>query len=155
MADAAPRFAFEVVDGFAESDLGQLLVPRMQTVMADEGLDVAAFEFILDPDGRPYVYDINTNTNYNSDAESRAGVSAMGQLAAYLGDELEARYPAESRRASQLMSLMQEIGGYYVMSTLGRRPVSAAALSKTYKLIARELGVQPELCRGFTPHSAQ
>ena len=100
MADAAPRFAFEVVDGFAESDLGQLLVPRMQTVMADEGLDVAAFEFILDPDGRPYVYDINTNTNYNSDAESRAGVSAMGQLAAYLGDELEARYPAESRRAS-------------------------------------------------------
>jgi len=88
MADAAPRFAFEVIDGFADSELGLALVPRMQTVMADEGLDVAAFEFILDRDGHPHVYDINTNTNYNSDAESRAGVSAMGQLAAYLGREL-------------------------------------------------------------------
>ena len=60
----------------------------MQAVMAQEQLDVAAFEFILDPDGVPYVYDINTNTNYNSDAESRAGLSAMGCLADHLGAEL-------------------------------------------------------------------
>ncbi|MEC7211257.1 MAG: hypothetical protein VXW25_04480, partial [Pseudomonadota bacterium] len=64
------------------------LVPRMQAVMAGEGLDVAAFEFILDADGTPYVYDINTNTNYNSDAESRAGLSAIGRLADHLGAEL-------------------------------------------------------------------
>ena len=62
----------------------------MQAVMANEGLDVAAFEFIFDSDGTPYFYDINTNTNYNSDAEARAGVSAMGLLADYLGAELAA-----------------------------------------------------------------
>ena len=90
MADAEPRFAFEVIDGFGESALGASLVPRMQAVMASEGLDVAAFEFILDADGTPYVYDINTNTNYNSDAEARAGVSAMGLLADHLGAELRA-----------------------------------------------------------------
>ena len=90
MADAEPRFAFEIIDGFGESALGASLVPRMQAVMADENLDVAAFEFILDADGKPYVYDINTNTNYNSDAEGRAGVSAMGRLADYLGAELAA-----------------------------------------------------------------
>ena len=70
--------------------LGASLVPRMQAVMASEGLDVAAFEFILDADGTPYIYDINTNTNYNSDAEARAGVSAMGLLADHLGAELAA-----------------------------------------------------------------
>jgi hypothetical protein len=90
MADAELRFAFEVIDRFGESALGASLVPRMQAVMASEGLDVAAFEFILDADGTAYVYDVNTNTNYNSDAEARAGVSAMGLLADHLGAELAA-----------------------------------------------------------------
>ena len=100
MADAEPRFAFDIIDGFGDSDLGRSLVPRMQAVMADENLDVAAFEFILDSDGVPYVYDINTNTNYNSDAEGRAGVSAMGQLADYLGAELAALTGLDLRAAS-------------------------------------------------------
>lgn len=92
MAEAEPRFPFDIIDGFGDSDLGRFLVPRMQAVMADEQLDVqldvAAFEFILDSDGVPYICDINTNTNYNSDAEGRAGVSAMGRLADCLGAEL-------------------------------------------------------------------
>ena len=96
MADAEPRFAFDIEDGFATSPTGQFLVPKMQQVMADEGLDVAAFEFIQDADGTPYVYDINTNTNYNSDAENRAGLSAMGQLADYLGSELSTLNPLSS-----------------------------------------------------------
>ena len=93
MADAEPRFAFEIETDFADSALGQMLVPKMRHVMQAENLDVAAFEFVLDGDGVPYVYDINTNTNYNSDAEARAGLrdagqSAMEQLADYLGNEL-------------------------------------------------------------------
>ena len=56
--------------------------------MTNEGLDVAAFEFILDTNGTPYVYVIKTKTNYNSDAEVRAGVSAMGRLGDDLSDEL-------------------------------------------------------------------
>ena len=88
MADSEPRFAFEIDADFATSALGQELVPKMQAVMAQEGLDVAAFEFITDADGAAFVYDINTNTNYNSDAESRAGISAMHLLASYLGKQL-------------------------------------------------------------------
>lgn len=88
MADAEPRFAFEIDEAFATSALGAELIPKMQQVMADEGLDVSAFEFITDSDGIPYVYDINTNTNYNSEAEGRAGLSAMSVLAEYLGHEL-------------------------------------------------------------------
>lgn len=80
---------FEIIDGFATSPLGQELLPKMQRVMRQAGLDVAAFEFITDADGQSFVYDINTNTNYNSDAEARTGMSAMDQLAAHLIAQLQ------------------------------------------------------------------
>ena len=73
MADAEPRFAFEVIDGFGESALGASLVPRMQAVMASEGLDVAAFEFILDADGTPYVM-TSTPTRITTATPKRAPV---------------------------------------------------------------------------------
>ena len=52
--------------------------------MKNEGIKVAAFEFVCDENLNPYFYDINTNTNYNSDAENRANVFAMKYLALYL-----------------------------------------------------------------------
>ncbi|MGH6660656.1 MAG: ATP-grasp domain-containing protein [Rhodospirillales bacterium] len=58
---------------------------RMRQVMAENDIHVAGFEFILDQAGDAYVFDINTNTNYNSAAERRAGVAAMDRLADYLG----------------------------------------------------------------------
>ena len=88
-ADIRPH-RFEIIERFEASPVGRHLLPRMEAVMRQAGLDVAAFEFICDADDRPFVYDVNTNTNYNSDAESRAGVSAMDSLAAYLQAELAA-----------------------------------------------------------------
>ena len=38
-------------------------------------------------------YDINTNTNYNSDAEQKAGKSGMRTLSQFLGADLTRRYP--------------------------------------------------------------
>lgn len=90
-AGAGAGVKFEIIEGFSHP-----LVQAYQRVMEAEHLDVAAFEFIVDEDGRAYTYDINTNTNYNADAEARAGVSAMGRLAEYLDTELT-RY----RRASE------------------------------------------------------
>jgi hypothetical protein len=46
--------------------------------MGCEGLNVAAFEFIASEDGVAYVHDINTNTNYNSDAEQCVGIFSTG-----------------------------------------------------------------------------
>jgi hypothetical protein len=51
---------------------------------------VAGIEFIADADGTLYTYDVNTNTNYNSAAEARAGLSGMGAIADYLGGEFAA-----------------------------------------------------------------
>jgi len=44
---------------------------------------------ITDREGQIYTYDVNTNTNYNSEAEIKAGVSGMGAIAKFLGEELE------------------------------------------------------------------
>ena len=85
--DVRPQ-KFEIIAGFEGTALGRRLLPRMETVMRQAGLDVAAFEFICDAEDRSFVYDVNTNTNYNSDAEARAGMSAMDSLAAYLQTEL-------------------------------------------------------------------
>ena len=47
------------------------------------------FEFITDKAGQSFVYDINTNTNYNSDAEGRANLFAMDKLAEHLIAQLD------------------------------------------------------------------
>lgn len=65
------------------------LKDKLETVLAQNAVEVAGIEFIRNAEGEVFVYDINTNTNYNSDAESLAGLSGMGRLAEHLGTELE------------------------------------------------------------------
>ena len=73
------------------ADFDHPLVPRYRRLLAQHGVGVAAFEFIVDADGRDYTYDINTNTNYNAQAEARAGVFGMQRLAGFLARELAAQ----------------------------------------------------------------
>jgi len=80
---AAPRF--EVIEGFSHP-----IVERYRKVLAANDVEVAGVEFITDGSGELYTYDINTNTNYNSAAEARAGKYGMRAVAAFLGRELEA-----------------------------------------------------------------
>ena len=49
--------------------MNKALLPKMKTVMENEQLDVAGFESVTDEAGKHYCYNINTNTNYNTDAE--------------------------------------------------------------------------------------
>jgi hypothetical protein len=77
------RAKFTIVDSI---DGG--LQRRYEAFLADNGIEVAGIEFIRDAEGTPYTYDLNTNTNYNPDAEARAGRSAMTALARFLGAEL-------------------------------------------------------------------
>ena len=72
------------------------LVARYQAFLKRHAIDVAAFEFIVDAEGRAYTYDINTNTNYNLQAEAKAGVSGMQRLAHFLATQL---HNAERRPA--------------------------------------------------------
>jgi len=58
----------------------------------DAHLDVAAVEWVEDAKHRKFVYDVNTNTNYNEQAEANAQVFAHEHLAAYLDQVLKAHY---------------------------------------------------------------
>jgi hypothetical protein len=82
-SQAAPRF--QVVEGFDNP-----IVERYQRFLAANGAGIAGIEFIVDDRGKIYTYDVNTNTNYNSAAEERAGKFAMKAVASFLGAELRA-----------------------------------------------------------------
>lgn len=75
---------FEVVENaFPE------LIAKFEAFLAGSGIDVAGIEFVVDENGVPYTYDVNTNTNYNGDAEQVHGTFAMLELAKFLGAALE------------------------------------------------------------------
>ncbi|WP_416826562.1 ATP-grasp domain-containing protein [Ectobacillus polymachus] len=75
---------FQIIDGFHEP-----IVQKYEEVLAANGIAIAGIEFIRNSKGDIYTYDINTNTNYNSDAESIAGKYGMLEIAKFLGSELE------------------------------------------------------------------
>lgn len=83
-----PRDKFSIIDGIPTD-----LRLRLERFLAGNGIEVAGIEFIRDASGRTLVYDVNTNTNYNPEAEQRAGIagtdrSGPGAIAAFLGREL-------------------------------------------------------------------
>ncbi len=53
-------------------------------------IEVAAIEWVQSESGDIYVYDVNTNTNYNPTAEKNATIFAHQHLAQYLKTELQA-----------------------------------------------------------------
>ena len=77
------RERFEIIAGFDDPVLN-----RYRAMIAANGIEVTGIEFIRNARGEIFTYDVNTNTNYNSAAEARAGVSGMGRLADFLGREL-------------------------------------------------------------------
>ncbi len=84
----APRDKFTIIDGIPDA-----LRIRLERFLSDSGVEVAGIEYIVGTDGRMLVYDVNTNTNYNPDAEARGGRtgtarSGPGAIAEFLGSEL-------------------------------------------------------------------
>jgi len=80
----APSDKFRILPEFEHP-----LLPRWQAFLGANEVEVVGVEFIVDEADRPYTYDINTNTNYNSDAEARDGRHGMATVASYLGALLE------------------------------------------------------------------
>ncbi|MDA8050849.1 MAG: alpha-L-glutamate ligase [Rhodospirillales bacterium] len=84
----APPARFRIVEG-----IPSLLRERMERFLAANDIEIAGLEFIADQGGRLLVYDVNTNTNYNPEAEARAGRagtpgSGPGAVAEFLETEL-------------------------------------------------------------------
>lgn len=55
-----------------------------ENFLLNVGIDIGAIEFIKDINGKIYVYDVNTNTNYNKEAEEKANIFAMLEISKYL-----------------------------------------------------------------------
>lgn len=79
--DPKPRFEIQ-------KDFDHPILYRLPAFLADNGMQIAAVEIIENADGDVFAYDVNVNTNYNAEAEQRAGVSGMGAVADFLGSEL-------------------------------------------------------------------
>ncbi|MBO8156856.1 MAG: alpha-L-glutamate ligase [Bacillaceae bacterium] len=82
--EANQKPKFEIIDGFNEP-----IIQKYEQFLSDSGIDIAGIEFIQNDEGDLFTYDVNTNTNYNSDAEQKAGVYGMLELAKFLGKELK------------------------------------------------------------------
>ncbi len=80
---------FQIIDDFMDETL-----EKYKEVLARNDIQVAGIEFIRNAEGDIFTYDINTNTNYNSDAEAKAGKYGMLELAAFLKKTLEEKYAA-------------------------------------------------------------
>lgn len=93
--DAPPAEAKEVCmvdgnDGLFKiiKEFSDPIVGKLEAFLKKQQIEVAGVEFIRDENGRAYVYDINTNTNYNPEAENTAGIYAIPILTEFLKKEL-------------------------------------------------------------------
>lgn len=83
----APKAKFEILENYRPE-----IVDHYEAFLKENNVQVAGIEAIQDAEGNLFTYDVNTNTNYNSDAEAAAGIYGMLELARYLGGLLEKSY---------------------------------------------------------------
>jgi hypothetical protein len=74
---------FQIIEAVNEP-----IIAQYEAFLQANHITVAGIEFIKNAAGDIFTYDINTNTNYNSDAEKAAGKFGMLELAKFLGAEL-------------------------------------------------------------------
>jgi hypothetical protein len=78
---------FQIIESFDEP-----ILTKYEQVLAENNIQVAGIEFIRNAEGDIFTYDINTNTNYNFDAEAKVGKYGMLELAKYLKKTLEEKF---------------------------------------------------------------
>lgn len=93
----APRPRFAIQPEFAHP-----LIEQCEAFLAANDGQIAGIEFIEDEHGRPFVYDVNFNTNYNPEAEAAAGQYGMKAIAMHLGAELSAMKRRDRLRAIRM-----------------------------------------------------
>lgn len=65
------------------------LIEKYEKFLKANNIEVAGIEYMLDKQGNAYTYDVNTNTNYNSIAEKKAGRFGMQKIAEFIKVELK------------------------------------------------------------------
>jgi len=64
------------------------LIKNYEKFIALNEIEITGIEYIVDKNGTIYTYDINTNTNYNSQAEKSSKIKGMKSIAKFLKEEL-------------------------------------------------------------------
>lgn len=82
--EAVEKPKFEIMEDFDDP-----IIELYESFLSTNNIHVAGIEFIRNSKGDIYTYDVNTNTNYNNDAEEKVGKYGMLELAKFLGKELE------------------------------------------------------------------
>ena len=75
---------FNIIKNYRENELTK----KYENFIAANGIEIAGIEYIVDKKGEVYTYDVNTNTNYNSQAEKNSEIKGMKSIAAFLKEEL-------------------------------------------------------------------
>ena len=75
---------FKIIKNYKENELTK----KYEKFIAANGIEIAGIEYIADKKGAIYTYDVNTNTNYNSQAEKYSEIKGMRSIAAFLKEEL-------------------------------------------------------------------
>lgn len=79
---AKPKF--QIIENFEDP-----IIQKYEQFLKANDIQISGIEFIRGEDGKIFTYDVNTNTNYNSDAEAIAKIYGMREIAKFLGTELE------------------------------------------------------------------
>ena len=61
---------------------------KYEKFIKSNNIEIAGIEYIIDKNGIIYTYDVNTNTNYNSQAERNSKIKGMKSIAEFLKKEL-------------------------------------------------------------------
>ena len=87
---------FIIKDQYTNHDLN-----KYAAFLKANDIGVGALEYVEDAEGTKWVYDVNTNTNYNSGAEqaSKIGKEGMFEIARFLGSELSSLKKQDLKRA--------------------------------------------------------
>src|SRR5690606_8556077 len=74
-------------------DFNDPIISKYEAFLKANQIQVAGIELIQNSDGEIFTYDVNTNTNYNAEAEEAANDKfGMLELAKFLGNLLQTVY---------------------------------------------------------------
>ena len=75
---------FKIIKNYKENELTK----KYEKFIAANGIEIAGIEYITAKKGEIYTYDVNTNTNYNLQAEKNSEIKGMRSIAKFLKEEL-------------------------------------------------------------------
>ena len=75
---------FKIIKNYEMNEL----IKKYEKFIAANGIEIAGIEYIISKKGEIYTYDVNTNTNYNSQAEKSSEIKGMKSIAEFLKEEL-------------------------------------------------------------------